>query len=82
MNSKKNNFSDVSLKIKNKTSDVNSRFSSMLMIFFSILLILISNQFDALILGIFVGLPFIILGINRLLKANLMNWLFILQVRN
>ena len=43
------------------------------MIFFSILLILISNQFDALILGIFIGLPFIILGINRLLKANLMN---------
>ena len=82
MNSKKNNFSDVSLKIKNKTSDVNSRFSSMLMIFFSILLILISNQFGALILGIFIGLPFIILGINRLLKANLMNWLFIFQVRN
>ncbi len=73
MNSKKNNFSDVSLKIKNKTSDVNSRFSSILMIFFSILLILISNQFGALILGIFIGLPFIILGINRLLKANLMN---------
>ena len=73
MNSKKNNFSDVSLKIKNKTADANSRFSSMLMIFFSILLILISNQFDALILGIFIGLPFIILGINRLLKANLMN---------
>ena len=82
MNSKKNNFSDVSLKVKNKTSDVNSRFSSMLMIFFSILLILISNQFGALILGIFIGLPFIILGINRLLKANLMNWLFIFQVRN
>ena len=73
MNSKKNNFSDVSLKIKNKTADANSRFSSMLMIFFSILLILISNQFGALILGIFIGLPFIILGINRLLKANLMN---------
>jgi len=82
MNSKKNNFSDVSLKITNKKSDPNSRFSSILMIFFSILLILISNQFDALILGIFIGLPFIILGINRLLKANLMNWLFILQVRN
>ena len=73
MNSKKNNFSDVSLNVKNKISDTNSRFSSMLMIFFSILLILISNQFDALILGIFIGLPFIILGINRLLKANLMN---------
>ena len=73
MNSKKNKFSDVSLKMKNKTSDGNPRFSSMLMIFFSILLILISNQFDALILGIFIGLPFIILGINRLLKANLMN---------
>ena len=73
MNSKKNNFSDVSLKIKNKKSDVNSRFSSILLIFFSILLILISNQFGALILGIFIGLPFIILGINRLLKANLMN---------
>jgi len=73
MNSKKNNFSDVSLKITNKKSDPNSRFSSILMIFFSILLILISNQFDALILGIFIGLPFIILGINRLLKANLMN---------
>ena len=70
MNSKKNNFSDVSLNVKNKISDVNSRFSSMLMIFFSILLILISNQFDALILGIFIGLPFIILGINRLLKFN------------
>ena len=70
MNSKKNNFSDVSLNVKNKISDTNSRFSSMLMIFFSILLILISNQFDALILGIFIGLPFIILGINRLLKFN------------
>lgn len=73
MNPKKNNFSDVSLKMENKTTDGNSRFSSMVMIFFSILLILISNQFGALILGIFIGLPFIILGINRLLKANLMN---------
>ena len=69
MSSKKQTFPKRSLKVSNQTQTNNSKLSSMIIIFFSIFLILLSYQFNAVIFGIFIGLPFIILGINRLIKS-------------